>query len=55
MNRCVIPKGYKASLNLYDTQVAIAMTKRVFEDTLSGALNLRRVRTASAGCLHWFE
>ena len=43
MNRCVIPEGYKASLNLYDTQVAIAMTKRVFEDTLSGALNLRRV------------
>ncbi len=43
MNHCEIPKGYKPSLNLYDTQVAIAMTKRVFEDTLSGALQLRRV------------
>mgnify|MGYP003378290530 CR=1 FL=1 len=43
MNSCMIPEGYHPSLNLYDTQVAIAMTKRVFEDTLSGALQLRRV------------
>lgn len=43
MNSCIIPEGYQAALNLYDTQVAIAMTKRVFEDTLSGALHLRRV------------
>ena len=35
MNRCVIPKGYKASLNL-TAQVAIAMTNVCFEDTLSG-------------------
>ena len=43
MNSCIIPENYQPSLNLYDTQVAIAMTKRVFEDTLSGALRLRRV------------
>ena len=52
MNSCIIPEGYQAALNLYDTQVAIAMTKRVFEDTLSGALHLRRV---SAGCIHGTE
>ena len=43
MNHCKIPEGYQPLLNLYDTQVAIAMTKRVFEDTLCGALQLRRV------------
>ena len=43
MNQCIIPEGYRPSLDLYDTQVAIAMTKRVFEDTLGGALHLRRV------------
>lgn len=43
MNNCTIPEGYRPLLGLYDTQVAIAMTKRVFEDTLSGALRLRRV------------
>ena len=43
MNNCTIPEGYRPLLGLYDTQVAIAMTKRVFEDTLSGALRLHRV------------
>ena len=43
MNNCTIPEKYRPLLGLYDTQVAIAMTKRVFEDTLSGALHLRRV------------
>ena len=38
-----IPTGYTPSLNLYDTQKAIGLLKRVFEDTLAGALNLRRV------------
>ena len=38
-----IPTGYAPSLNLYDTQKAIGLLKRVFEDTLAGALNLRRV------------
>ena len=44
MNNCTIPEKYRPLLGLYDTQVAIAMTKRVFEDTLSGA--------AAAGCRH---
>ena len=39
----VIPQGYAPLLNLYDTQKAIGLLKRLFEDDLSGALNLRRV------------
>ncbi len=39
----VIPEGYAPSLNLYDTQKAIGLLKRLFEDHLGGALNLRRV------------
>ena len=39
----VIPEGYKPSLDLYQTQKAIGMLKRLFEDNLSGALRLRRV------------
>jgi len=38
-----IPNNYKSSLNLYQTQTAIGFIKRMFEDNLSGALNLRRV------------
>ncbi|WP_444301870.1 aspartate--ammonia ligase, partial [Intestinimonas butyriciproducens] len=37
------PQGYAPRLNLYDTQKAIGLLKRLFEDTLGGALNLRRV------------
>ena len=43
MSKSFIPQGYAPSLNLYDTQKAIGLLKRVFEDTLAGALNLRRV------------
>ncbi len=39
----IIPKDYKPSLDLYQTQKAIALTKRIFQDNLSGALNLQRV------------
>ena len=38
-----IPKGYAPALNLYDTQKAIGLLKRLFEDRLGGALHLRRV------------
>ena len=38
-----IPEGYQPCLGLYDTQKAIGILKRLFEDTLSGALRLRRV------------
>jgi len=43
MPHTAIPEGYAPSLNLYDTQKAIGLVKRIFEDTLAGALNLRRV------------
>ncbi len=39
----VIPQGYAPLLNLYDTQKAIGLLKRLFEDDLGGCLNLRRV------------
>ena len=43
MSHVTIPQGYQPLLGLYDTQKAIGLTKRLFEDALSGALNLRRV------------
>ena len=43
MSKTVIPAGYAPCLNLYDTQKAIGLLKRLFEDTLGGALHLRRV------------
>lgn len=38
-----IPPGYAPILNLYDTQKAISLLNRLFEDTLCGRLTLRRV------------
>ena len=43
MSRTVIPEGYRPKLDLYRTQDAIALIKRTFEDSLSMALNLKRV------------
>ena len=43
MANTYIPQGYAPKLNLYDTQKAIGLLKRLFADTLAGALNLRRV------------
>ena len=43
MNKTVIPAGYSARLNLYDTQCAIDFIKREFSRNLSAALTLRRV------------
>ena len=43
MEKTYIPGGYSPRLNLYDTQKAIGLVKRLFEDSLCGALNLRRV------------
>jgi aspartate--ammonia ligase len=43
MLNTVIPQGYAPCLNLYDTQKAIGLLKRLFEDDLGGALHLRRV------------
>jgi len=43
MSHLIVPKGYKSLLNLYETQSAIGKMKRIFEDNLSNALNLKRV------------
>ena len=39
----VIPEGYKSLLSVYDTQKAIGLLKRLFEDRLAAVLNLYRV------------
>ena len=38
-----IPDGYKSLLGVYDTQKAIGLLKRLFEDQLAANLNLFRV------------
>ena len=38
-----IPEGYVSLLNIYDTQKAISLLKRLFEDRLGALLNLSRV------------
>jgi aspartate--ammonia ligase len=38
-----IPQDYKSLLNVYDTQKAISLLKRLFEDRLGALLNLYRV------------
>ncbi len=43
MSKTICPNGYKSALDIYETQKAIATVKRLFEDNLSGSLNLRRV------------
>ncbi len=47
MGKTVIPEGYRSLLSLYETQKAISLLKRLFEDRLAGALRLHRV---SAPC-----
>ncbi len=42
MSEIRIPKNYRSPLDLYETQYAIGTIKRLFEDNLAGALNLRR-------------
>jgi len=43
MSKLIIPQGYKPVLSVYETQTAIGIIKRQFEDNLSRALNLKRV------------
>ncbi len=38
-----LPEGYRSSLDLYETQASISFIKRVFEEKLTSALNLKRV------------
>ena len=42
-NTCMIPEGYRSRLTLYETQEAISLIKKTFEDALSKALHLKRV------------
>ena len=43
MQETIIPEGYKSLLDIYDTQKAISLLKRLFEDRLGALLNLHRV------------
>ena len=43
VSRTVIPDGYRSVLNLYETQEAISVIKKLFQGNLSHALNLKRV------------
>ena len=41
--KTTIPEGYQSLLSIYDTQKAISLLKRLFEDRLGAVLNLYRV------------
>ena len=43
MNHTTIPAGYEPKLSLYETQAAISLIKRTFQDHLAMVLNLKRV------------
>ncbi len=43
MRETIVPEGYKSLLDIYDTQKAISLLKRLFEDRLGALLNLHRV------------
>lgn len=43
MSKLLIPKSYRSTLSVYETQTAIGGVRRRFEDHLSNALNLKRV------------
>ena len=38
-----VPEGYKSILSVYDTQKAIGLLKRLFEDRFAAVLKLFRV------------
>lgn len=43
MSKVIIPAGYKPLLGMYETQTAIGMIKKIFENKLCSSLNLKRV------------
>lgn len=43
MSKVTAPKDYTSTLSVYETQTAIGMIKRTFEDNISSALNIKRV------------
>ena len=42
MSKLYIPENYRSILSVYETQIAIGTLKRIFEDNLGRALNLKR-------------
>ncbi len=43
MGKTIVPKNYKSTLDVYDTQTAIGNIKKWFEEALTGSLKLKRV------------
>ncbi|MCL2186413.1 MAG: aspartate--ammonia ligase [Treponema sp.] len=43
MSKLIIPKNYHPILSVYETQTAIGVIKRLFEENLAQTLNLKRV------------
>lgn len=43
MSRLFVPKEYRSKLNLFETEDAIALIKRNFQNNLGNALNLQRI------------
>ena len=43
MSKTTVPKSYKTTLGAYETQSAIGDCRRIFEERLGAALNLKRV------------
>lgn len=43
MSKTFVPKGYSSALNLYETQTAIGILKKIFQSNLCSSLNLKRV------------
>ncbi len=43
VSHTIIPSGYRPKLSLYETQAAISLIKRTFQDSLAQALHLKRV------------
>ncbi len=43
MSKFIVPKGYTSLLTMYETQTAIGLLKRTFEEKLCLALHLKRV------------
>jgi len=43
ISKLFVPADYRSILTVYETQTAIGVIKRLFEDNLAGVLNLKRV------------
>ena len=42
MGKLEVPEGYRSILSIYETQTAIGLLKRIFEENLGCALNIKR-------------